>query len=99
MARGGPASASAVASPDPRPTAAVPRPVPAASSSLDVPSDTSVIKVLRRPIEFALAALIGVHQHVGQGVFAAADRDRHLQGCLGEVGVVVLADREADDPP
>src|SRR3954447_17095142 len=45
-----------------------------------------------------LAALIGVHQHLGQGVFAAADRDGHLQGRLGEAGVVVLAHSEADDP-
>src|SRR3954452_4873289 len=98
MARGPRVSASAVASPDPRPTAAAPRPVPAAPASFVVPLNTSVIKVLRRPIESALAALIGVHQHVGQGVFAAADRDGHLQGCLGEGGVLVLAHSAADDP-
>src|SRR3954454_19434550 len=46
-----------------------------------------------------LAALVGAHEHVGQGVLPAADRDGHLQGCLGEVGVVVLAEGEPNDPP
>src|SRR3954453_13041471 len=98
MARGAWVSASASASPDPRPTAAPPRPVPAAPASFVVPLNTSVIKVLRRPIESALAALIGVHQHLGQAVFARPAPDAHLQGCLGEGGVVVLAHSEADDP-
>jgi len=46
-------SASAPASPCPQPTAAGPRPAPAASASSVVPSDTSMIKVLRRPVESA----------------------------------------------
>src|SRR4051794_35507452 len=46
-----------------------------------------------------LAALVGAHEHVGQGVLPAADRDGHLPGCLGEVGVVVLAEGEPNDPP
>ena len=47
----GAASASAPASPYPRPTAVAPQPAPAASASSAVPSSTSVIKVLRRPLE------------------------------------------------
>src|SRR3954453_14690993 len=46
-----------------------------------------------------LARLVVAHEHGGQGVLPAADRDGHLQGCLGEVGVVVLAEGEPNDPP
>ena len=36
-----------------------------------------------------LTALVGVHDHLGDGVGAAADRNRHHQGGLGQVGVVM----------
>jgi hypothetical protein len=36
-----------------------------------------MIKVLRRPVESAFAALVGVHDHLADVVLAAADRDRH----------------------
>jgi hypothetical protein len=55
--------------------------------------------VLQRPLEFTLAALVGVHDHLAQGGLASTDRDRHLQSRLGKVGVVVLAQAEPDDPP
>src|SRR4051812_1891031 len=95
---GGPVSASAPASPDLRPTAVAPRPAPAAAPCC-VPPNTSAIKVLRQPIEFALAALVGVHDHRADVVLAAADRDRHPQRGGGQVRVVVGTDREPDDPP
>jgi hypothetical protein len=47
--------------------------------------------LLRRPVESALAALVGVEDDPGDGVGATTDRDRHLQGSGGQVGVVVLA--------
>jgi len=40
-----------------------------------------------------------MHDHLTEGVFAAAGRDRHLQRGGGQVGVVVLADAESDDAP
>src|SRR3954447_6220102 len=46
-----------------------------------------------------LAALIGMHDHPADGVLAAPDRDRHLQGRSGQVGVVMLTQTEPDDPP
>jgi hypothetical protein len=55
--------------------------------------------VLLPPVESGLAALVGVHDHPGDGVLAAADRDRHLQRAGGQVGVVVLTQAEPDDPP
>jgi hypothetical protein len=58
-----------------------------------------MIKVLRRPVESALAALIGMHDHLGDGVLAAAQRDRHLQRSLGQVGIMMLTQAEPDDPP
>ena len=58
-----------------------------------------MIKVLRRPVESAFAALIGVHDHCGDGFAAAADRDRHDQRVVGQVGVVVFTQAEPDDAP
>jgi len=58
-----------------------------------------MIKVLRRPVESALAALIAVEHDPVQGFPATADRDRHGKRAVGGFGVVVLADREPDDPP
>jgi hypothetical protein len=37
-----------------------------------------------------LAAAIGVHDHPGDRVAAAADRDGHRQCGVGEFGVVIL---------
>jgi hypothetical protein len=39
-----------------------------------------------------------VHDHLADRGLAAADRDRHRQRGLRQVGVVVLTDREPDDP-
>jgi hypothetical protein len=44
-------------------------------------------------------ALVAVEDDPGDGLLAAADRDRHLQCGGGQVGVVVLAQGEPDDPP
>jgi hypothetical protein len=54
------------------------------------------LKVLRRPIESALAALVGVEDDAGHG--AAADRHRHGQRAVGQPGVVVLAEGEPQQP-
>lgn len=58
------------ASPCPRPTADAPRKEPAAVASSVVTSDTSVIKVLRRPVESALGSGIGVVHQAGQVIDA-----------------------------
>ena len=55
--------------------------------------------VLRRRVESGLAALIGMQDHAVDGLLAAAHRDRHRQRGIGQLGVVVLAQGEADDPP
>jgi hypothetical protein len=39
---------------------------------------------------------IGVEHHAGDGLLAAADCDRHAQGGVSQLGVVVLA--EGEDP-
>jgi hypothetical protein len=54
------------------------------------------MKVLRRPVEFALAALVGVEDHAGNG--PAADCHRHGQRPVGQARVVMGAEREPDDP-
>jgi hypothetical protein len=64
-----------------------------------LPSQLLTVKVLRRPVESALAALIAVEHDPVQGFPATADRDRHGKRAVGGFGVVVLADREPDDPP
>jgi hypothetical protein len=55
--------------------------------------------VLRPPVESALAALVGVQDDPGDRVSAAAHRDRHGQRRVGQPGVVMLAQGEADHPP
>jgi hypothetical protein len=40
-----------------------------------------------------------VEHNPGDGFLAAADRDGHRQCRVGELGVVVLGEREADQPP
>src|SRR5436190_19847147 len=52
--------------------------------------------VLRRPVESALAAAVGMHDHAGHGT--AAHRHRHGQRAVGQAGVVVLAEGEPEDP-
>jgi hypothetical protein len=64
-----------------------------------VPSDTSTLEVLRRPLESTLAALVGVQDHPGDRVLAAPDRDGHRQRGVGQCGVVMLGQGEADDAP
>src|SRR5660397_143983 len=92
-----PANASAAAAPDPLPTVAVHPPAPPASVAHYVPSHTSKIKVLRRPVESALGAPVGVkHDLVGQ---VAAQGDSHSEGILDEVSAHVLIDRPTDHPP
>jgi hypothetical protein len=49
--------------------------------------------VLRRPVESAFAAAIGVEDHPGH--LAAAHRQRHRQRFVGQVRVVPLAQGEA----
>jgi hypothetical protein len=44
-----------------------------------VPTDAAMPASARRSVyRMETPALVGVHQHLGQGVLAAADRDRHL---------------------
>jgi hypothetical protein len=52
--------------------------------------------VLRRPLESALAALIGVEDHPGH--VPTADRDRDTQGGAGQRSVVVGVEREPHAP-
>jgi hypothetical protein len=63
---------------------------------LAVPYIHLQIEVLRRPVEFALAALVGVHDDAGHGT--AAHRHRHHQRTVGQLRVVVLAQRESQHP-
>jgi len=51
--------------------------------------------VLRRPLEFALAALIGVMDQAGLGPPASQG---HLQGVDDDLGSHVIGHRPADDP-
>jgi hypothetical protein len=55
------------------------------------------MKVLRRPVESAFTAAVGMHDDAGD--LAAAHCHRHRQGPVGQLGVVVLAEREPQDPP
>lgn len=55
--------------------------------------------VLRGPVESGLAALVTVEDHVGERLLAAADGNGHRQRVIGQLGVVVLAEGEPDDPP
>ena len=45
------------------------------------------------------AALVSVEYDPTDLMFAAANRDRHGQCPVGQLGVVVLTDREPDDAP
>jgi hypothetical protein len=63
---------------------------------LAVPYIHLQIEVLRRPVEFALAALVGVQDDAGHG--AAAHRHRHHQRAVGQLRVVVLAQGEPQHP-
>jgi len=40
-----------------------------------------------------------VHDHAGDRVLPATDGDGHRQRGIGQLGVVVLGQREADDAP
>jgi hypothetical protein len=53
-------------------------------------------KVLRQPVEFALAALVAVEYRAGHR--AAADSHRHGQRAVSQLCVVMGAEREPDDP-
>src|SRR3954454_19031129 len=46
-----------------------------------------------------LTALVAVEDHAGDRLPATAHRDRHGQRVVGQLGVVVLAEGEPDDPP
>src|SRR5664279_5546923 len=84
-----PVNASADAAPDPPPTAAAHPPPPAASPASRDPSHTSAIKVLRRPIESAHAATVGVSDRVSLD----PGRDGSVsQGVGNEFGAHVIGD-------
>src|SRR5436305_11100671 len=91
-----PVNASAVVKPDPPPTVAAHPPAPQASASYRVPSQTSVIEVLRQSVEFAFAALVGMQNHPGD--LPAAHRHGHGEGAVGKVGVVVFGQGEPEHP-
>ena len=61
------------------------------------PSQLLTVEVLRRPLDSAFAAPVGVEDHAGD--VTAAHGDGHLQRAGGELGVVMLGQAEADDPP
>src|SRR5437879_4585080 len=53
------------------------RPVNSFIHPAGLPMNTSRVEVLRRPVEFALAAAIGVRDDTGDGVITAAGGDGH----------------------
>jgi hypothetical protein len=59
-----------------------------------VTNNTSGNEVLRRPVESALAAAVGMQDGSG---FGAAAPDRHLQGVDDQFGAHVIGDRPAHD--
>ncbi len=95
----GPAIASVAATPDPPPTAAAHPTAPPASASHHPPSRTSVIEVLRRPIESVLTAGIAVmNEPVGHGMATVvAAPQRHLQRRGDHGGVLHARCVPADD--
>ena len=54
-----------------------------------------MIEVLRRPVEFTLRPVVGVHHRAG--LASVASPDGHLQGVDDELGAEVIRDRPADD--
>src|SRR5215213_11846802 len=55
-------------------------------------------QVLRPPVESGLPTLVGMEDHLGDRLSAAADGDRHLQRRAGQVDVMVLIQGEPHDP-
>ncbi len=55
-----------------------------------MPLGTSVIEVLRRPVELALAAPVGVEDHA---LGWPASDERHLQGVFDQLGSHVVGQR------
>jgi hypothetical protein len=60
-----------------------------------LPSQPLTVEVLRRPVESALAAVVGVMHQAWGGV---ALGDGHVQGVQDQLGAQVLSHRPADDP-
>jgi hypothetical protein len=58
--------------------------------------NTSEVKVLRRPVEFALDSVIGVDDPTWLGTPVA---DGHVERIDDQRGVLSRVDRPADDPP
>jgi hypothetical protein len=58
--------------------------------------NTSVIEVLRRPVESALRPVVGVTDR-GVVLGGSAPPERHLEGIDDELGPDVIGDRPADD--
>src|SRR5213078_3469094 len=90
-AQAGPVTASAAATPDPPPTADVHPPAGPAIASYRIPSHTSVIEVLRRPVESALRSGVAVMNGLAADRVALPgaqgsglpDRLLHKRGLLG----------------
>jgi hypothetical protein len=60
--------------------------------------NTSTIKVLRRPVEFTLAAPIAVMYQLGEvAAGSAPGPDAHLEGVEGEIGVQARGELPAHD--
>jgi hypothetical protein len=60
-----------------------------------VPSTPSLLRVLRRPVESALAALIAV---MNQALDRPAAPDGHVQGVHHQFGAQMVGHRPAHDP-
>lgn len=58
---------------------------------------TSILGVLRQPVESALGPAVVVEHHVGD--VAAPGGDSHVKGLLDQLAAHVVAQRVADDPP
>jgi hypothetical protein len=61
-----------------------------------IPSQLLIVEVLRRPLEFTLAAAVGVVHEVGQKA-ASPLPERHLQRLQGHLGAQRARQRPADD--
>src|SRR5689334_3216675 len=92
----GPVNASAAATPDPPPTVAAHRLEPQASASCHAPPQTSVIEVLRRPVEFTDRPVVAVENRPGQ---VAAGHVGGFEGVFDELGAHGAGDRPAGQPP
>src|SRR4051812_42847832 len=86
--------------PCPLPTAAAHPPAAPATASSNSPPRTSVIEVLRRPVEFALDSAVAVMGQAGDVVASALlCPQAHVEGVKGQIGAQAGGHLPADDHP